>query len=225
MALLTTKDSEAAEEMATDFHFPTSNKALIIFVRNSELGKCKTRLAQTIGNVKALEVYKFLLDHTAAVAENVQADRFIFYSEYIVWEDLWNLSIFKKKIQKGTNLGERMHNAFLELFESGYQKVVIIGSDLLDLDAELVNQSFTQLHHNEVVLGPAMDGGYYLLGMKHLVPQVFYNKKWGTDSVAEDTLEDLKNSKVCLLKKLNDIDTFDDLQQYQELKNIIAKHD
>lgn len=218
MALLSKKETDGDYEMATDFHFPTSKKALIIFTRNPELGKCKTRLAKTIGDENALEVYKFLLNHTASIAKEVKADRYVFYSENIKKEDLWDADIFRKKLQNGDDLGQRMQNAFVDLLEMGYEKVAIIGSDLLDLDAELVNNAFSQLDFNDVVIGPAIDGGYYLLGMKNLYHQVFKNKEWGTSTVLKDTLNDLQNCTVHLLKELNDIDTFEDMRDYEQLK-------
>lgn len=218
MGILSSKHTDGANEMATDFHFPTSKKALIIFTRNPELGKCKTRLAKTIGDENALEVYKFLLNHTALIAKEVKADRYVFYSENILKDDLWNMETFRKKLQNGDDLGQRMKNAFMELFEMGYEKVAIIGSDLLDLDAEIVHTAFAQLDFNDVVIGPALDGGYYLLGMKNLYPNVFENKVWGSASVLQSTLKDLQNSTVYLLKELNDIDTFEDMRHYEQLK-------
>lgn len=218
MGILSKKDTDGDNEMANDFHFPTSKKALIIFTRNPELGQCKTRLAKSIGDENALEVYKFLLNHTASIANEVKADRYVFYSKNIVREDLWDVGTFRKKLQKGDELGQRMHNAFVELLEMGYEKVAIIGSDLLDLDAEIVNDAFAQLDFNDVVIGPALDGGYYLLGMKNLYHQLFENKDWGTSSVLQSTLKDLQNSTVHLLKELNDIDTFEDMEPYEQLK-------
>ncbi len=225
MGLFSTKETDGDNEMATDFHFPTSKKALIIFTRNPELGKCKTRLAKTIGDENALEIYKFLLKHTADISKNISADKYVFYSENIKKEDLWEPSIFRKKLQKGTDLGERMHHAFQELFEMGYEKVAIIGSDLLDLDAELVNNAFAQLDFHDLVIGPAKDGGYYLLAMKNLYDKIFSNKDWGTSSVLKNTLNDLQNSNVHLLKELNDIDTFEDITHYEQLKKFYTTHD
>lgn len=218
MGILSSKYTDGDNEMANDFHFPTSKKALIIFTRNPELGQCKTRLAKTIGDENALEVYKFLLNHTASIAKEVKADRYVFYSENIIKDDLWDVGTFRKKLQKGDGLGQRMHNAFVELLEMGYEKVAIIGSDLLDLDAEVVNDAFAKLDFKDVVIGPALDGGYYLLGMKNLYPIVFENKVWGSISVLQSTLEDLQNSTLHLLKELNDIDTFEDMRHYEQLK-------
>lgn len=192
--------------------------ALIIFTRNPELGKCKTRLAKTLGDQSALDIYKHLLQHTANVSKEVDADRFVFYSEAINKDDIWRVAHFRKKLQKGIDLGERMHNAFDELLSSGYEKVIIIGSDLLDLNATIIENAISELDNHDVVLGPAQDGGYYLLGMKQLHPAIFKNKAWGTETVRQDTILDLKNKNVSLLKLLNDIDTFDDMKHYEALK-------
>lgn len=199
--------------------------ALIIFTRNPELGKCKTRLAQTLGDVSALHIYKYLLQHTANVAKTVKSDRYVFYSETINPNDIWSGDYFSKKQQKGKDLGERMHHAFNELLDSGYEKVIIIGSDLLDLNAAIIEQAFSELEANDVVIGPAVDGGYYLLGMKTLHPELFKNKAWGTETVRRDTLKNLQNSKVFLLKELNDIDTFEDMKHYDQLKQFYTTND
>ncbi|OUS03549.1 glycosyltransferase [Flavobacteriales bacterium 33_180_T64] len=195
-----------------------TNNALIIFTRNPELGKCKTRLAKTLGDQSALDIYKYLLQHTANVAKKVQTNRYVFYSVEINQNDIWSTNNFIKKLQKGHDLGERMHNAFNELLHLGHEKVVIIGSDLLDLNAELIEHAFQKLDHNDVVIGPAEDGGYYLLGMKSMQQDVFKNKAWGTETVREATIKNLQNSNVYLLKELNDIDTFDDMKHYDQLK-------
>ncbi|NNE32823.1 MAG: glycosyltransferase [Winogradskyella sp.] len=195
-----------------------SKRALIVFTRNPELGKCKTRLAKTLGDESALKIYNYLLKHTASVSANVSADRFVFYSEAINHDDIWETDTFYKKLQQGDDLGERMYNAFSELFQSGYKKVIIIGSDLLDLNEHIIDDAYDQLDKNEVVIGPAKDGGYYLLGLNTLHDSIFKNKQWGTDTVREETLKDLENSSVHLLKILNDIDTFEDMNHYQELK-------
>ena len=192
--------------------------ALIIFTRNPELGKCKTRLAKTIGDEAALHVYKHLLNHTAKVAREVPAERYVFYSENIIEDDIWDSRFFKKQLQAGCDLGERMHNAFKYLFLKGFEKVVIIGSDLLDLDKHHIQDAFQKLNEFDVVLGPAKDGGYYLLGMKKNHPIIFKNKSWGSSSVRKDTLHDLKEVDVFLLETLNDIDTFEDAKHYKELK-------
>jgi rSAM/selenodomain-associated transferase 1 len=195
-----------------------TENALIIFTRNPELGKCKTRLAKTLGDQSALDIYKYLLKHTANVSGNVSTERYVFCTEDIQQDDIWDNKLFNKKLQRGNDLGERMKNAFQELFEIGHKKVIIIGSDLLDLNEQLIKKGFRELDKNDVVLGPAKDGGYYLLGMNTLHSNVFKGKDWGTETVRKDTLKDLQDYNVALLKELNDIDTFEDMKHYEELK-------
>ena len=196
---------------------------IIVFVRNPKLGKVKTRLSNTIGNEDALKVYKILLKHTESVLGTASSDKVVYYSEEIQKNDLWNASIYQKKLQKGTDLGARMLMAFETAFEDSYENVVIVGSDLFELKPIHLKKAFEALENHEVVLGPSLDGGYYLLGMTKLHPTLFKNKQWGTDSVLESTLKDLKKHNVKLLEALNDIDTFEDLQNQPELLKKIKK--
>lgn len=189
----------------------------IVFVRNPELGKVKTRLAKTIGDKKALNIYILLLKHTESVLQKVSSDKVVYYSEEIQNNDLWSNRCFQKKLQKGNDLGERMQHAFEMAFKEGYEKVVIVGSDLFDLKVVHIENAFKSLENHDLVIGPSLDGGYYLLGMKVMHPAVFKNKQWGTDSVLETTLKNLEQKNVKLLEALNDIDTFDDLQEHPEL--------
>ena len=114
-----------------------------------------------------------------------------------------------------------MQNAFAKAFENNYDKVVIVGSDLYDLRPSHIEEAFECLDQNDAVIGPAEDGGYYLLGLKELNAQVFLNKSWGISSVLAATLCDLEHKSVYLLEKLNDIDTFEDLKNNSELKQLI----
>jgi rSAM/selenodomain-associated transferase 1 len=200
------------------------NKNLIlVFVRNPELGKVKTRLAKTIGDKDALKIYTILLQHTESVLHKVSSDKVVYYSEEIQSNDLWDNALYQKKLQKGADLGARMQNAFETAFKDTYEKVVIVGSDLFDLNPNHIKEAFTALENHEVVLGPSLDGGYYLLGMKKMNPTVFKNKQWGTDSVLESTLKNLNQQNVKLLEALNDIDTFEDLAAQPELLKKIKK--
>ena len=198
-----------------------NNNLIIVFVRTPELGKVKTRLAKTIGDQAALTIYKLLLKHTATVLHELSFDKVVYYSEKIENNDFWEASLFEKKLQKGADLGERMQQAFETAFDRGYKKVLIIGSDLFELTSTLIISALEALETYDISIGPSLDGGYYLLGMKELHPAVFKNKKWGTHSVLENTLQDLKQQNVKLLEALNDIDTFEDLQQQPELLNKI----
>jgi uncharacterized protein len=190
------------------------NSALIIFVRNPVLGKVKTRLARIIGDQKAFEVYNELLFHTMTQTIAVEVDKFVFYDIKIDENDIWSDQIFYKKIQQGEDLGVRMQNAFRNILDLGYKKVVIIGSDLFDLTTNHIINAFDKLEKNDAVIGPAEDGGYYLLGLKKTIPKVFESKNWGTSTVFNDTLKDLENHKIDFLETLNDIDTFEDLEKH-----------
>ncbi len=189
------------------------NKNLIlIFTRNPELGKVKTRLAATIGDENALEIYIQLLDHTKKVALETPYDKRVLYSEEINHNDMWKADYFQKKLQVGADLGERMHNAFQSGFDDGYEKIVIIGSDLIALESTDITQAISKLDHHDIVVGPAEDGGYYLLGMKRIPENLFQNKEWGTSTVLSDTLLDISNLKYFLLEEKNDIDTYEDIK-------------
>ncbi|PQJ79508.1 TIGR04282 family arsenosugar biosynthesis glycosyltransferase [Polaribacter porphyrae] len=190
---------------------------LLIFTRNPELGKAKTRLAKTVGDETALEIYKFLLDKTQEIASKVNADKAVYYSVKIRENDIWDESIYQKHQQVGEDLGIRMQNAFKNGFDAGYQKILIIGSDLYDLSSENIEKAFIELDDNDVVIGPAEDGGYYLLGMKKLYKNVFENKEWGTETVRKDTLQDLIDKKVKLLEVKNDIDVYEDIIHIPEI--------
>ena len=194
---------------------------LLVFTRNPELGKVKTRLAKTVGNATALKIYTFLLKRTRDIAVKVAADKAVYYSVKVRENDIWDASIFQKHQQVGEDLGIRMLHAFKNGFKAGYEKVIIIGSDLYDLTSETIENAIIALENNEVVIGPAEDGGYYLLGMNSLEEKIFKNKDWGTETVRKDTLEDLKDKKVFLLGELNDVDVFEDIEHHPAFQTFI----
>ena len=194
---------------------------LLVFTRNPALGKVKTRLAKTVGDKTALEIYTFLLERTRDIAAKVTADKAVYYSVKIRENDIWDATIFQKHLQVGEDLGIRMLHAFKNGFETGYEKVLIIGSDLYDLTAETIENAFKALENNEVVIGPAEDGGYYLLGMNSLEEKVFKNKDWGTETVRKNTLVDLKDKKVFLLGELNDVDVFEDIEHHPSFQKFL----
>jgi rSAM/selenodomain-associated transferase 1 len=144
-----------------------SENILMVFIKNPVLGKVKTRLAKSIGDEKALHVYHLLLDHTQKTVRRINTDKAVYYSDYINEDDIWKNAEFQKFVQLGDNLGKRMSKAFLESFKMGYKKVVIIGGDCFELNEKIINDAFKILEENEVALGPAKDGGYYLLGMRN----------------------------------------------------------
>lgn len=198
----------------------TTDRLLMIFVKNPEPGKVKTRLAQSIGNEKALIVYKSLLNMTAKVSSTVRSDKAVFYFEFVDDDDLWNNYFYQKYIQEGDDLGNKMMNAFSLAFEKGYNQVVIIGSDCPELTTAIIEQAFQLLDEKDVAIGPASDGGYYLLGMCKLYKELFLNKQWSSENVLLDTLLDLKEKNISyeLLETLSDVDYEEDLAS---LKNLI----
>ncbi len=184
------------------------------FVKDPELGNAKTRLAQTIGKAKALEIYQALLQHTRAVISDLPCDKIIFYADRIRHDDLWPEELFMKDVQCQGDLGERMEAAFAAAFDRGYKKVLIIGSDCYDLNDEIITEAFKELDHKDVVIGPALDGGYYLLGMKKLHTSLFENMSWSTDKLLVETQEvlEVEGLQYNLLTPLSDVDYEEDLK-------------
>lgn len=193
----------------------------MIFTRNPELGKVKKRLAVDIGDKEALDLYNFLLKHTFQVTRDLPVDKVVYYSEAIQTGDIWDEANFDKAVQRGNGLGERMKNAFIEGFQKGYRNIVIIGSDLYDLQKEDLEKAYLELEQHDYVLGPAQDGGYYLIGKKSLNSTLFENKSWGSDTVLQETLKDLTKEHIILLEERNDIDTLEDLEAHPELQQYI----
>ncbi len=195
---------------------------LIIFCKNPILGQCKTRLAASIGPEKALKVYEFLLNHTAKITSELSAKRIVYYSQQIVQNDFFDPNHFEKALQRGDDLGARMAHALEQSFAQGAEKAMVIGSDLFDISAELIQQAFQALNTHQTVMGPAKDGGYYLIGMTQFNAEVFRNKNWGSPSVFSDTLSNLKPDLPFLLPEKNDIDTIEDLHPEEIFKPLIS---
>ena len=187
--------------------------ALIIFVRNPVLGNVKTRLAKDLGDEKTLAVYRLLLQHTLDITLPLPCEKFVYYADEPEAQDIWNRPGYIKKQQSGNDLGERMLLTFSELFEQGYKRVLIIGSDCYQLSTNMLERAITILDTHSAVLGPANDGGYYLLGMNTLLPDLFINKPWSSDAVAALSIADFNNHGLTysLLDELSDVDTINDL--------------
>ena len=187
-----------------------TKRLLIVFVKNIKLGKVKTRLAKTIGNQAAFEVYSELVKITEHATEHISINKRIYFSDAVV-ESKWQNH--EKLVQKGNDLGQRMFNAFQDGFNDGYEHIVLIGSDLPDINSEHIKNGFDALETSEVTFGPAEDGGYYLIGLSKMLDCIFKNKPWSQSNLLEFTLNQLKEKHISctLLDTLNDIDTFEDL--------------
>ncbi|MFN0202383.1 MAG: TIGR04282 family arsenosugar biosynthesis glycosyltransferase [Bacteroidia bacterium] len=189
---------------------------LLIFVKHPLMGEVKTRIGAVAGHEKAVEIYQELLQITANCVQPLAAHKVVFYGNIVPEHDLWQNLGLERQLQTGNDLGERMENAFAWGFAQGFQQILIIGSDCAELSTEILQQGFDSLTSHEFVLGGAKDGGYYLLGMRALYNFVFENKKWSTDTVFKETLQEIQeNAHTCaLLPTLSDIDTLEDWQQF-----------
>ncbi|GAB5416406.1 MAG: TIGR04282 family arsenosugar biosynthesis glycosyltransferase [Crocinitomicaceae bacterium] len=185
---------------------------LIVFAKNIILGKVKTRLAKTQGDSFAFNVYKRLVDITERESLKVQdADVHVYFSDVII-QGKWPNE--QKCVQQGESLGDRMKHAFQQGFDAGYERIIGVGADLPDLSAEVMQEGLAALEDNDSVFGPSEDGGYYLIGMRSMIPQIFENKPWSTDGLLELTVNELNSLgfSCTQLRTLNDVDTIDDLK-------------
>ncbi len=183
---------------------------VIVFVKNIKLGTVKTRLAKTIGDFGAFEVYSELVKITEKATEQLDIDKRIYFSNTAV-DTMWKNDF--KTVQNGADLGERMLNAFKDGFDAGYKKIVLIGSDLPEINSTHIKKGIEALNSSEVVFGPAEDGGYYLVGLSKMNTAIFTNKPWSQPNLLKETLQELQelNVSVSTLDTLNDIDNYEDL--------------
>lgn len=197
--------------------------ALIIFARYPEAGRVKTRLAAETGDAFAAELYRLCAEHTfeqcrKAASSGIKS--ILFYSDHAERDliEKWAGSNFIYYVQSGDDLGRRMTDAFKKVFELGAKKVLIIGTDLPDISAELIVTAAEELNNFDAVIGPAADGGYYLLGLKNNAPELFEKINWSTGTVFKETELKLRklNLKYKTLKVMNDIDTKKDLISWTE---------
>ncbi len=195
---------------------------LAILLKNPQLGKVKTRIAQTLGDEKALEIYHYLLNYTLDLAEEVNAEINLFCSDFL--EDFGN-DHWKITTQTGENLGEKLRNAFARCFAQMASKVIVIGSDCPFIQNKHIQQTYQALNNYDVVIGPASDGGYYLIAIKALHGEIFNDIDWSTDKVLAQTTAKIQslNLSYFLLETLSDVDTENDWNNYLNIvthKNI-----
>jgi rSAM/selenodomain-associated transferase 1 len=196
------------------------DRCLLFFVKNPKQGIVKSRLARAIGDKVARDLYKnFVRDMLLALDKLQHPFYCCFYPEdalhdikQFIGEDYQYLA------QRGDDLGERMAHCFQQAFSTGFNRVALIGSDSPDLPAEIIDEAFTSLEEVDSVIGPAFDGGYYLIGFTKasFAPEVFSNVEWGTNTVLQKTLDILQcqQRRVHLLPQWGDIDTLEDLRQF-----------
>lgn len=192
--------------------------ALIIFTKNPKLGKVKTRIARDAGDKEALKIYLELCTITKKAVKNLDCQKFVFYSDIIEQDDDWSPA-FHKKLQVGDDLGTKMLNAFKDITVSA-SKSVIIGTDCPTIKASIIKNAFLALNDSDVVIGPSRDGGYYLVGMKTVYPELFKNIPWSTEQVFQITIDRCEKLglSVEVLEILSDIDYLEDWKNYLKAK-------
>ena len=190
---------------------------LLVFARVPALGRVKSRLAAGVGEPAALAIYHELLAITnaAVVAAGMPATVWLADTADVepTAAETREWAAHQARCQPEGDLGARMATAFATAFDAGAGRVAIIGTDCPGLRDTHLNEAFALLETNDLVLGPATDGGYYLLGLRQPQPQLFQNKTWSTDSVLTDTLADAGRLglRVAFLPTLRDVDNAADL--------------
>ncbi|MEH2289912.1 TIGR04282 family arsenosugar biosynthesis glycosyltransferase [Nostoc sp.] len=196
---------------------------LIIFTRYPEPGKTKTRLIPVLGNVGAANLQREMTEHTIFQVQELQKAsplsvevRFAGGDSQLM-QDWLGLDLVYQSQGEG-DLGLRMARSLFDAFQAGAEKVIIIGTDCPGVNAQILATAFKKLHAFELVLGPAIDGGYYLIGLRQPIPELFVNIEWGTAQVFQKTVDiaqKLNLSYVDLLP-LADVDRPEDLAIWEQ---------
>jgi hypothetical protein len=196
---------------------------ILVFVKYPEKGKVKLRLSRDLDEDVVLRLYRCFVQDTLSTIKKIDVPFFICFhppdSQSKIQNWLGYTLLFLP--QKGNNLGERMKNSFTDVFAKGFEKVILIGSDSPDLPIDYIKQAFTLLQTKDVVLGPTIDGGYYLIGFRTttFTPNVFEEIHWSSRLVFQETSMKIQQAhrSVGLLPVWSDVDTFADL------KNLVSR--
>ena len=190
---------------------------LIIFLKYPEAGKVKTRLAKEVGAQKAADIYSYMAKKIIGNVLDKDCYRTIIFYDPPEKENEIKTWLGNKQCQiipqAGETLGDKIIDAFAQVFSLGADKAVIIGTDCIDISSKTITKAIKSLKGVDVVVGPAEDCGYYLLVLSSCIPEIFHKIEWSTGRVLNQTLERIKEKKLNyeLLKTLKDIDTIDDL--------------
>jgi len=193
-----------------------------IFIKYPEPGKVKTRLAKDIGKEKAAHIYRRIVELIMAntIPAHGAYDRIVFYDPAERHEDFTSwLPGERFLLQQGNDVGQRMDSAIRSLLGMGAEKAVLTGADIPALSQGIIDAAFQELDRSDIVIGPARDGGYYLIGMKSPYPDLFQDVRWSTGKVLEDTLMKLQKLRLrfTLVERLSDLDTREDLQHVPDV--------
>lgn len=187
---------------------------LLYFVKYPTPGKVKTRLAKTVGDQEAAKLYSELAEKNFKVIASLHqrniCDLVVLFDPPEKREDIkrWFSLSCEYLPQCGGGLSERLACAFHEVFQKGGKRVMALGSDTLGLTADIIQQGFEALHSNDVVVGPAEDGGYYLIGSASFQPKLFEGIAWSTSDVLPQTYKTINNLRLSYqtLNQLQDLD-------------------
>ncbi|MCU0599664.1 MAG: TIGR04282 family arsenosugar biosynthesis glycosyltransferase [Desulfobacterales bacterium] len=206
--------------------------AIILFIKAPIPGKVKKRLAASIGSVHAMGLYKCFVKDITRTAMQTGFHLKIFYHPPenfdLICKMFENDHVYHP--QSGQDLGEKMANAFCEVFAEKHNRAVLIGSDIPDLPEKLITKAMTELGNHDAVIGPSHDGGYYLIGFRSdtFTADIFKDISWSTDAVCSETTRKLYEKKlsVHLLPIWRDVDTYADLMDLADsLRNSISSAD
>lgn len=194
------------------------NNYLIVFAKEPKEGKVKTRLLRSLSKVRCLGLYRAFVKDTLDLARKITS------AEKILAYEAWgNQPRYLRRIaadftfyrQSGRGLGQRMNNAFKVAHKSGAKKIIIIGSDAPNLPPKFLREAFAALKYQDVVIGPADDGGYYLIGLKEPCAELFKNVPWSSAQTLKNTLKNTTalKKKVIVLDKWYDVDSVESLSR------------
>ncbi len=195
----------------------SSKNCILFFVKDPVRGRVKSRLAAELDDAIVLELYKnFVLDMLSTLTTDAAQCLICVYPQSMMGNMReWLGAGYDYLPQEGNDLGERMKNSFIKAFSMGYERAILIGSDIPDLPRFLVTDAFRALETNDGTVGPARDGGYYLIGFRRdtCVRAVFDKIRWGGKTVLRSTLDRLQKSacSVHLLPPWSDVDTLSDV--------------
>jgi rSAM/selenodomain-associated transferase 1 len=190
---------------------------LIIFVKYPDPGKVKTRIARELGAEKAADIYSLIAGSVIESVSGSDKYRTVLFFDPPEMENGIRQWLGRDDVtyepQSGNTIGERMSDAFERVFSGGAGKAVLIGTDVPEITGETVTRAFRLLEFEDAVIGPAEDGGYYLLGLKKPEPLLFGDIEWGSDSVYKRTVERIEKLDLSYksLDTLRDVDTAEDV--------------
>jgi rSAM/selenodomain-associated transferase 1 len=174
--------------------------AILILIKDPDMGPVKKPLAKPVSDDKVLTVYEQMLQHAQLITKTLSTDKFLYYDKKIDTKDIWPNDIYIKKKQSGTDMASRITNAFEAVFKLGYEHIIIIGSDCLELDERIIRLAFRQLEYFDTVLGPAKNGGFYLLGMNNLYTDILKGSGWQTSALTPAILKSIQTlNKTCFM--------------------------